>query len=93
MPLPRAVITHHKTIGEKISQLICDCTITGWIMITAGQKVDLIAEGPASLDLGGHQVGPLVLPGGGEDNVGDVGELEYQSVSQSVRSTSTNTDN
>ena len=53
-------------------------------MITAGQKVHFIADGPASLNLGGHQVGPLVLPGGGEDNVGDVGELEYQSVSQSV---------
>ena len=45
-------------------------------MITAGQKVHLIADGPAGLDLGGHQVGPLVLPGGGEGDVGDVGELE-----------------
>ena len=55
-------------------------------MITAGQKVHLIADGPAGLDLGGHQVWPLVLPGGGEGDVGDVGELEWcsQSVSQSV---------
>ena len=52
--------------------------------MSAGKKVHLIADGPASLNLGGHQVGPLVLPGGGEDNVRDVRELKCQSVSQSV---------
>ena len=95
MPLPRAVTTHHKTIGEKLSHLWR--TVSCWVVTSAGQKVHFIADSPAGLNLRGHQVGPLVHPGGGEDNVGDVGELQRseivrtvsQSVSQSVHTSPT----